>query len=175
MFNKLKFASSFGLFCTLLVMTPISEAALINYNFNGTIDSGAFLGEIYDGSFSFENAGLTNTGSESVALSSFAINFHAATYQLADADFPSTADFLDGLFLGVSYSRNGFEPSFALVSAAGLGLPDDLPYFSYNRVPGDSGLGSLNFTNVSSVPLPGAVWLFGSGLAALMTSRRRKI
>ena len=175
MFNKLKFASSFGLFCTLLVMAPVSEAALINYNFNGAIDSGALLGEIYSGSFSFDNAVLSNTGSESVILSSFAINFHATTYHLADANFPSTADFLNGLFLGVSYSASGFEPSFALVSAAGLGLPDDLPYFSYDTVSGDSGFGSLNFTNVSSVPLPGAVWLFGSGLAALMASCRRKI
>jgi hypothetical protein len=30
----------------LLVLTLVSEAALINYNFNGTIDYGALLGEI---------------------------------------------------------------------------------------------------------------------------------
>jgi hypothetical protein len=61
----------------------------------------------------------------------------------------------------VSYSASGFESLFALVSATGLGLTDDLRYFSYQTVAGDSSFGSLNFTNVSSVPLPGGVWLFG--------------
>jgi hypothetical protein len=173
MFNKLKIASSISLFSALMIMTPASEASLINYNFDGAIDSGLLTGEIYNGSFAFDNVTLTNTGIETIDLSSLTFNFLSSSYNLASADFTPTADFLDGLFLGISYSVSSLDPSFALVAAAGSGLQDDVPYFSYQTVAGDSGFGSLNLT---AVPLPGAVWLFGSSMMGLLSViRRRKI
>ncbi|ESS71425.1 hypothetical protein MGMO_104c00040 [Methyloglobulus morosus KoM1] len=174
MHTKLKFVSCISVFSALLIMAPASKASIINYNFNGLVESGALAGESYSGSFAFDDASLTNLGLESINLSAFSFNFLTASYNLTDADFQSTVDFFDGLFLGVSYSASGFDPSFALVSAAGLALPDDVPYFSYQTVSGNSGFGSLSFSTATAVPLPSAVWLFGSALGALVAKRRRK-
>lgn len=171
--NKLKLVSCISVFSALLIMASAAKASIINYNFNGLVDSGALVGESYNGSFSFDDASLTNLGLESINLSAFSFNFLTTSYNLTNADFQSTVDFLDGLLLGVSYSASGSDPTFALVSAAGLGLPDDVPYFAYQTLSGDSGFGSLSFTTVTAVPLPGAVWLFGSALGALVANRRR--
>jgi hypothetical protein len=171
MFNQLKFAFSVSVLSALLIITPASEASLINYNFDGTVDSGLLTGEIYNGSFAFDNATLINTGSESIILSSLTFNFLTSNYTL-NADLTPSADFLDGLFLGISYSASGLDPSFAFVSASGSGLPGDVPYFSYQTVSGDSGFGSLNIT---AVPLPAAIWLFASSLGLTSLFSRKKI
>jgi len=153
-----------------LMIAPTAEAALVNYNFSGAIDSGLLAGETYNGSFTYDNATLTNSGSEFIDLSSLTFNFLSSAYNLSNADFTPTADFLDGSFLGLSYVVSGIDPSFALVSALGSGLPEDVAYFSYQTVAGDSGFGSLN---VAAVPVPAASWLFGSGLALLSLARRK--
>jgi len=168
MFKCLKIAATVCL-CGALMIAP-AEAALVNYNFSGAIDSGLLAGETYNGSFTYDNATLTNSGSEFVDLSSLTFNFLSSAYNLSNADFTPTADFFDGSFLGLSYVVSGIDPSFALVSSLGSGLPEDVAYFSYQTVAGDSGFGSLN---VAAVPVPAAVWLFGSGLALLSLARRK--
>jgi len=167
----LKIATTVSLCGALMGITSTSEAALVSYNFNGAIDSGLLTGETYDGNFAYDNATLTNSGSELIDLSSLSFNFLSSSYNLSNADITSTADFLNGTLLGVSYSVSSFDPSFALVSASGSGLPDDIAYFSYQTVSGDSGFGSLN---VTAVPVPAAVWLFSSGLGLLTLAHRRK-
>jgi len=169
MFKCLKIAATVCL-CSALMIAPTAEAALVNYNFSGAIDSGLLAGETYNGSFTYDNATLTNSGSEFIDLSSLTFNFLSSAYNLSNADFTPTADFLDGSFLGLSYVVSGIDPSFALVSALGSGLPEDVAYFSYQTVAGDSGFGSLN---VAAVPVPAASWLFGSGLALLSLARRK--
>lgn len=155
--------------CGALMMVTNAEAALVNYDFNGVVDSGSLLGEVYTGHFAYDNAspGLTNSGYESVDLSALTFNFLSAAFDLADADTTATADFLDGVFLGLSYSVSSFDPSFALVSSPGLG---DQPYFAYQPISGEAGFGSFN---LASVPLPGAVWLFGSVLGLFTVIRRK--
>jgi hypothetical protein len=171
MFNVFKIASFFG---ALMIVMPPSEAAIINHDFNVTIDSGLLTGEVYNGSFAYDDATLTNLGLESIGLSSITFSFSSAYYDLSDAGFGATADFLDGLFLGINYSVNGSNaPFFYFVPALGTFLPYDVPYFAYQTVPGGSGFGSFNLT---SVPLPGALWLFGSSMVGLLSvTRRRKI
>lgn len=59
--------------------------------------------------------------------------------------------------------------------------PDDLAYFSYNEwvLAFRPSIGTINWVNVtgytpSPVPVPAAVWLFGSGLAGLLAFTRRR-
>jgi len=173
MFKFLKMASAVSLCGALMVITPTAEAALVNYTFSGVIDSGSLIGTSYNGNFAYDNATLTNSGSEAIDLSSLSFNFLSSAYNTANADFTSTADFLDGIFLGVNYSASNLDPSFALGSGLATGSPADA-YFSYQTIFGDSGFGSLIFAKVTAVPAPAAVWLFGSALAGFGAITRRK-
>lgn len=169
MFNFSKIAAAACL-CWMLMIAPTAEAALVGYDFNGTIDSGSLLGESYSGSFAYDNASLTNSGLESINLSSLTFNFLSTAFDLTHAEFTPTADFLDGLFLGVSYAVSAFAPEFALVSSSGL--PGDAPYLAYQTLSGDAGFGSFN---IAAVPLPASAWLFASGLGWMVSARRRKV
>ena len=171
MFKFLKMASTVSLCGALMMTASSSEAALVNYNFNGIVDSGSLFESNYNynGSFNYDNATLTNTGAESIDLSSLSFNFLSNTFNLVSADSTSIADFLDGVFLGVSYSVNSFDPTFLLVSGSG----NAEAYFSYSPASGEAGFGSLTYT-ISSVPVPAAVWLFGSALAGFGAINRRK-
>lgn len=58
--------------------------------------------------------------------------------------------------------------------------PDDLAYFSYNDWvlafrPTIGSITSVNVTGYSPVPVPAAVWLFGSGIVGLASFVRRRI
>lgn len=161
----------------LLLMTASAQAALLSYTFSGTADSGALNGETLAGEFTFNDAGLNSSGFASLSLSSLKLNFNATDFALADADAGSltTVDFMDGVFLGLSYTVSAFDPSFSLVS----GLIDSTDaYFAYTPTAlTAAGFGALTYTQQSSViPVPGALWLFGSalpGLAVLLRKQRK--
>lgn len=170
MFTLAKTFSAASLCIAMLLASTSSQAALVGYDFSGSIDSGVLIGESYFGHFDFDNTTLSNLGNESLNLSALSFNFLSSTFSLAHADVTATADFLNGALLGISYSVSSFEPAFAMVAATGSGVPSDVAYFAYHTVSGDSGYGSFN---LAAVPLPGAVWLFGSSLALLGAIRRR--
>jgi hypothetical protein len=173
MFKFLKITATVSLCSALMMIAPASEAALVNYTFNGVADSGSLIGETYNGSFAYDNLTLTNSGAESINLSSLTFNFYSSVFNLSNADVltSSTADFFDGVFLGLSYTVNAFDPSFSFIS----GNSDiSEAYFGYTTLSGDSGFGSLSYVaDVSAVPVPGAFWLFGSGLGLLSFTRRK--
>ena len=97
---------------------------------------------------------------------------------------------IEGTFQG----SNGPSSTSFTISAAGLTLasfaelstipPGDMPaFFALDIFSGTTGLtgfvdasaGPTPFSNPPEVPLPGAIWLFGSGMAGLWAlSRRRK-
>jgi hypothetical protein len=161
-----------ALVCGLLFfMTSSAQAALIGYSFAGTLDSGSLSGETFNGQFTFDDIGLANSGFQALSLSSFALNFHSTSFNAGNADTTPTVDFQDGTFLGLSYTNSSFDPGFSLVS----GFADSSSaYFAYTPTNGIAGFGSLSFTNLTAVPVPAAIWLFGSALAGFGAINRRK-
>jgi hypothetical protein len=174
MYPVLKTACAIALCSASLAFAGSTQAAMVNYSFSGTIDSGQLSGEVYSGNFTYDDFGLGNTGTESTVLSSLSLSFLGGNYDLLDAAATPSADFLDGLLLGVTYTVNGMDPVFALVSGSGTGLPDDVAYFAYDSISGDSGFGSLAFINQSTVDEPLPLALMAIGLVGFGLMRRGK-
>lgn len=115
-----------------------AQAAIINYAFTVDIDSGVLNGQSYAGSFSYNDAGLTGIGNESVALSAINFNFLDVNYDQNDGTTPD-ALFLDNDFLGLSWSEDQVQFSFV------PGFFDlDEAFFAYDIANG-SGAGDINF------------------------------
>jgi hypothetical protein len=141
------------------------QAANITYNFQGAITSGSLTGS-YSGSASFDDAGITGLGFESITLTEISFNILSNTFNLASADATPVANYFDGTFIGIDYSvtsTNAFFPiaNFALTS--GFELSEAA--FTYTPRLGIAGEGSLIF---SKVPEPstviGLITLGGIGL-----------
>jgi len=142
-----------------------AEASTITFVFDGTTDSGSLAGESYSGNFGFDDSGLTLSGFESVPVQSLAFSFLATDFGLDSAS--ASADFQDGVFLGLSYTVAEFDPRFSLI--AGLADSSDA-YLAYTPSTGSAGFGSVRYT---VVPLPAGLVLLPGGLALLASFRRR--
>jgi hypothetical protein len=128
----------------IIPITP-SLAATVNYSLAGTIDSGSLVGETYSGSFSFDNSPLTGLGFEDLLVSSVQFNFLGLTYTASEAIAPPTVQFLDGNFLGLSFSVDSFDPSFSLIP----GFFDvSEAFFAYSPTNGEAGFGDVRYTPV---------------------------
>jgi len=88
-------------------------------------------------------------------------------------DINSAIPFSDGL-TSLSFPHTSGGPAPMAATANSLGLGAETP-FEGVRGYFDIGTGnSLHVTSVSTVPVPAAVWLFGSGLIGLIGIARRK-
>lgn len=150
-----------------------SMAAPVNYNFNGAVDSGTLLGETYAGQFSFDDAALTGSGNEFLSVSSLSFNFLGNAFDQSNGVAPPEAAFLEGVFLGLSFNVNAFNPGFAAIP----GFFDVAEsYFAYDNGAGSAGFGSLAYS-VSAVP-EAETWtmlLPGLALVGYFARRRGKI
>jgi hypothetical protein len=159
----------------LLAALPAAQAAVQNYNFNGTLDSGAYSGQNFSGSFSFDDAGLSGVDTEYSNLLSFNMSFLGSAFSLANATPFANLDvtYVNGAFLGVSYSADttslGFSltPGYDHVSTA---------FLAYTTTAGSGigGAGSLAFTQAVPEPESYAMLLAGLGLMGCVARRRAK-
>ena len=143
----------------------------------------------------FDDAGVTGSGTEFVALTSFSMatytNGIGQTFLRADfPDPPSTteegniaAGFQNGIFQGLLNVSTGGSARISLIDgntgggAGGLNIAGDELIWLFPA----SGFWEyrLQTTDLvfpqppSAIPLPGALWLFGPALAALGWLRRR--
>ncbi len=120
----------------------------------------------------------------------FSLGFAASNaigFSVITAEIPGTSFFDDDIQLTAGGTTALLDVD-ALQTTLGdgslvffLGIIDDSASFTGASLntPGSSGsflynLDDITTTSVTVVPLPGAVWLFGSGLAGLLTCTKRK-
>jgi PEP-CTERM motif. len=153
-----------------LLNTSPAHAATQTYSFAGALDSGAFVGETFDGTFSFDDAALTGVGDEYAAADSLSLNFHGRAFTLADAAAATEAAFSDGVFLGLGVAIELSDPGFALIP--GVFDASDA-YIAYQPSLGTAGFGSVAYT-LAAVPEADtyAMMLAGLGLLGIVALRR---
>ncbi|MCV2349454.1 PEP-CTERM sorting domain-containing protein [Paucibacter sp. Y2R2-4] len=160
MFRKSTIALALGL------ASLASHAA--SFNFNVSLDSGPLLGQSFSGEYSYAEAAPSGTGFQSLLLTSFSLNFLGHNYGLADATAAPTADFQNGVFLGLSYQYD--TPAAVLTLNSGSEDVSDA-YFFYKPALGDASGGSFA---ISAVPEP-STWALGlAGLAVVGSIARRR-
>lgn len=160
----------------IAVMSAVlpAQAAVHNYNFNGEIDSGFYQNELLNGSFSFDDAGITSVGTEFFDVTTLNMSFLNTTFTQAnfDVDAPA-ATFEDGVFSGLTWDFTSASPDVAFSLISGFSDASDA-FIAYDTGLGTSGEGSLNFTAVTAVPEPQTYAMFLAGLGLLGFASRRK-
>ena len=133
---------------TLVQANPVQAAA---FNFTVSIISGDLAGETAQGSFGFNETDLTGVDEEFLPVSSLQLNFRETNFTEADGLFGTEAAFLEGEFLGLSYSVEEPELSFSFVP----GFFDiGEAFLAYELTTGIGGAGDVIYTVAPDTVIP---------------------
>ncbi len=124
------------------------HAATITYDMEVNNLVGSLSADSFSGSFSFDDDSLLGSGDEFLSVNDLSFDFLGTTYTESDDNFDAEATFLDGEFLGLSYSTDvefAFIPGFFSLSDS---------YFTYDLGSGDIGTGDIAYTISTSNPNP---------------------
>ena len=176
-----------------LFLTSQAQAATLQFSIDGAITSaisGNILGlavgdtitasgQFDDSLLNIEIAGGVETGISWLnfdsAFNNMQITVGNANYTDIMAEFGGAQMLFDnGIFNGINYES--LDSSFDSWGYADLGVQDDFnAFFDDNSQTYDvGGYWNVNTYTTSAVPLPAAVWLFGTGLLSLGVFSRRK-
>ena len=149
-----------------LLATGTSLAATVPYTFEVNIDSGSLSGNTYSGSFSYDD-------SDPTSLVDFDFTFDGDSF--SETDDPLAAVFFSIFdpdeFVGIEYLASSinyeiyFAPGFGSVTEASFS------YIGLASLDFDEGFGDITY---SVVPVPAAVWLFGTALVGLVGFNKRR-
>lgn len=157
------------LMAALLVAVMPAQAAIQNWNYGGTFDSGVYVDESFSGSFSFDDAALTNLGEEWISLSSIHLSVLGEQYGGQQLSAPAEVFFLDGALIGVGASFNAVPPQFTLVAGT---FDRSESFLAYSPAAGFEGAGSISFTAAVPEPETYGMLLAGLGMIGFMARRR---
>ena len=152
-----------------LILSTSANAALINESFTVTVLQGDFIGTTGTGSFTYDDTTITGTGEEFISpIEGLSIEFNVfeqAFTESDDIDYPDypVLALLDGNVLFLDFIVTGIE-----ITPEGV---FGFEIFELSPVEGGGFEGELI---VNPVPVPAAVWLFGSGLIGLIGLAIRK-
>jgi hypothetical protein len=154
------------------------QAATVTYDLFVEVLSGPFTGTTGSGSFSYDDSTLTNIGEETLTT---AVGDGGLTLELTvfgqtfihsdDIDFSSYPRLvlIDGViqYLDFIVSEDGMNPRDILQPGI-----EDLGIYDLSLV-GNVFHAELH-VNRHAVPIPAAIWLFGSGVLGMLGLSRRK-
>lgn len=155
---------------TLLVLMSLASlkvvtAATIDFQFTASLQTGALAGTDFTGTASYNNQGVTGTGTEYLLLTSLDFSLLGYPFTLADVDQGGQAILQNGT---LEYFTAAFFPesSTAPVNdlAFGFGGPEII---GYSTAPGfNPGMGTYAITQAS--PEPSSLALCGISLFATL-------
>ena len=189
-----------SIFCALISLPSVSNAAILRYEFTGLIQglspsltSGFTIGETLLGSYSVNTDTLAASDLIVTIGGDYRLTAQSGSVTIVD----NFAGFLDAFIVSFSSTASGI--SGAPVGGAGPGyfdiqldfsdttvldaasIPNTLPLdraFDRSNInfPSDSERLSYvvtSYSRVSSVPTPATIWLFGAGLIGFAAIRRK--
>lgn len=153
------------------------QSATVTYQFQGITDSGPLLSENYSGSLSFDDSTLTSSYSGELGVSAVQMTFLGTNFTEANAASSPVVSFLNGEFLGLSFSVNNQiigsnDISFSLIHGSS-DTTDAYFTYSVNQPTVVGGAGDLIYSQVNgqpitSIPEPSSVLgLLGLGLVGI--------
>jgi len=178
----------------LLILSSSANAALINENFTATVLQGDFIGTVGNGSFAYDDSLISGIGNEFINISDgLTVNFTAFGQNFLESDdiqytdtmpFPQLS-FVDGVITELDF----FVSEVDVWGVNDLGQPviiskvltniDQGGVFNFSTLGitalSEGGYEGELFVNsdVSPIPVPGALWLFFSGLIGLAGFTKR--
>lgn len=184
----------FIVLCTVMFVQPVNAATIVSTvtNGNSVLDYGSYSGTSTTPGYSeldvtfnnlqpvqinFDNSVAANDDILIYLYNNTGTGWSAFDFQMVDSGVsgPFTVDFVSGTYLGVNSS--GYDSVTGLFTGITL-LMDNPEYDALLNVSGTISATPLQQYSLiltpSAVPVPAAVWLFGSGLLGLVGVARRR-
>lgn len=151
-----------GAILAIALLLQPANATIIHKGFDAILETGPYAGTAFDGTFSYDNAGVTGVGTEYFGLASFNFTLLGTAFSKADIDQGGQAILQNGVLADFTAAIFPPTPWPAPVSdiAFGFGGPGVIGYIG---PAGNFGFGSYTIGAVP-IPEPATLTLFAMGL-----------